>query len=130
MARLISPLCLIVLSAVAHAQMENGLDLSDSEIDRVVIRQGGPPRDSIPPVDEPVFVAASAAEFLQADDRLIGVHRNGVAKTYPIRILDWHEVVNDKFAGDATTLITSCPLAADEDYLPTKLLNIMMRACL
>jgi hypothetical protein len=100
---------LLGISLVAHGQVKNGFDLSDSLIDAASIRSGGPPRDGIPAIDEPNFLAAENAGFLEPNDRVIGVHRNGISKAYPIRILDWHEVVNDDFAG-AATLVTYCPL--------------------
>jgi hypothetical protein len=100
---------LLSISLIAHAQVKNGFDLSDSLIDASSIRGGGPPRDGIPSLDEPKFVSIVDVDFLDSDDRVIGVYRNGVAKAYPIRILNWHEVVNDDFAGSAT-LVTYCPL--------------------
>ena len=100
---------LLSIGLIAHAQVKNGFDLSDSLIDASSIRGGGPPRDGIPSLDEPKFVSIVDADFLDSGDRVIGVYRNGVAKAYPIRILNWHEVVNDDFAGSAT-LVTYCPL--------------------
>ncbi len=100
---------LLSISLTAHAQVKNDFDLSDSLIDASSIRSGGPPRDGIPSLDEPKFVSIVDVDFLDSDDRVIGVYRNGVAKAYPIRILNWHEVVNDDFAGSAT-LVTYCPL--------------------
>lgn len=100
---------LLGISLAAQGQVKNGFDLSDSLIDASSIRSGGPPRDGIPSIDEPKFLAAEDADFLDPNDRVIGVHRNGIAKAYPIRILDWHEVVNDEFSG-AATLVTYCPL--------------------
>lgn len=46
-------------------------------------------------VDQPTFVAASAAAFLHPQDRLIGVAAGGMAKAYPAAILAQHGVVND-----------------------------------
>ena len=100
---------LLSISLTAHAQVKNDFDLSDSLIDASSIRSGGPPRDGIPSLDEPKFVSIVDVDFLDSDDRVIGVYRNGIAKAYPIRILNWHEVVNDDFAGSAT-LVTYCPL--------------------
>ena len=100
---------LLSISLTAHAQVKNDFDLSDSLIDASRIRSGGPPRDGIPSLDEPKFESIVDVDFLDSDDRVIGVYRNGVAKAYPIRILNWHEVVNDDFAGSAT-LVTYCPL--------------------
>lgn len=100
---------LLCLSVATQAQVENGFDLSDALIDTARIQRGGPPRDGIPAIDRPKFVAAEAAGFLEPEDRVIGVYRDGVAKAYPIRIMNWHEIVNDEIAGQGT-LVTYCPL--------------------
>ena len=64
------------------------------------IKGGGPPRDSIPALDNPTnLTAAQAASLLKPSDRVLGVFFNGQAKAYPIRILNWHELVNDKVGG-------------------------------
>ena len=61
---------------------------------------GGPPRDGIPALDSPQFVdAREAGRFLNSGDSVLGVEHNGVAKAYPISIMNWHEIVNDDFAG-------------------------------
>ena len=63
------------------------------------IEAGGPPKDGIPALTDPSFVSAKEAnKFLQSWDRVLGVEHRGVAKAYPIKILDWHEVVNDTIA--------------------------------
>ncbi|MGO9061451.1 MAG: DUF3179 domain-containing (seleno)protein [Candidatus Binataceae bacterium] len=69
-------------------------------------------KDKIIALDHPKFIAANDAHFLQPMERLIGVVVNGVAKAYPIRILDWHEVVNDVTAGKPIA-VTFCPLTGD-----------------
>ncbi|MCP5090080.1 MAG: DUF3179 domain-containing protein [Gammaproteobacteria bacterium] len=94
---------------VAEAQKRNGFDLSDASVPVNEIRKTGVRRDGIPSIDKPRFLAAEDADFLEDDDRVIGVYRNGLAKAYPIRILDHHEVVNDEFASEAI-LVTYCPL--------------------
>lgn len=45
---------------------------------------------------------------LQPEDRVIGVERDGVARAYPLRVLNWHEIVNDSLGGPL--LVTYCPL--------------------
>ncbi len=60
------------------------------------IRGGGPPKDGIPSLTTPQFVSAQQGDkFLMSWDRVLGVEYNGVVKAYPIKILNWHEVVND-----------------------------------
>jgi len=74
------------------------------------IRSGGPPRDGIPPIDHPQFVTlASANSWLHDREPVIAVHRNGVAKAYPLQVLIWHEIVNDTI-GDEPIAVTFCPL--------------------
>jgi hypothetical protein len=105
----------LVLSAVITAPLLaaptlNGFDLGDAEVPLQAIEKGGPPRDGIPSIDAPRFVPAAEAE-LRPDDRVLGVALNGVAKAYPVRILNWHEIVNDRF-GDDPVVVTYCPLCA------------------
>ena len=109
MIRVLSLVAVALLAAPCHAQFKNGFDLRDSAIDPALIENGGPGRDGIPSIDSPKFLAADEADFLDERDRVIGVQHAGVAKAYPIRILDWHEVVNDDFAGNGV-LVTYCPL--------------------
>ena len=74
------------------------------------ILSGGPPRDGIPPVDAPVFVAPDEADaWLQDREPVIAVHRGQAAKAYPLQILIWHEIVNDT-VGAEPLAITFCPL--------------------
>ena len=45
---------------------------------------------------------------LADDDPVIGVARAGEARAYPLKLLNWHEVVNDRLGGPL--LVTYCPL--------------------
>ena len=66
---------------------------------------GGPPKDGIPALDNPKFVSADQAKMLLSDkDRVLGLFMDGQAKAYPIRILNWHEVVNDEINGHPITV--------------------------
>jgi hypothetical protein len=98
-----------VLSATAPAAQDNGFDLSNSLVPRDQIHHGGPPRDGIPAIDDPRFLAAAEARFLRDDERVLGMVRGGVAKAYPIGILNYHEIVNDRF-GDEPVVVSYCPL--------------------
>jgi hypothetical protein len=46
-------------------------------------------------VHNPEFISASAATFMNADDRVIGVMSGKVAKAYPAGILAQHGLVED-----------------------------------
>ncbi len=57
-------------------------------------------KDDIPALDHPAFItAAQANALLKGSDRVLGVFLNGEAKAYPVRILNWHEAVNDAIGG-------------------------------
>jgi len=92
---------LLLLPLTAHA----GWDFSRLTIPRDQIQAGGPAKDGIPALSAPKFVSAAKADFLNADDQVLGVFRNGVARAYPTRILSWHELVNDRF-GDEPLLVS------------------------
>lgn len=102
-------LSLAVFSNCTQAQTMNGFDVSDALVPTDNIKQGGPPRDGIPSINDPKFELPDEAGWLRDDDRVLGIKRNGVAKAYPIRIMDWHEVVNDDFE-EEPILVTWCPL--------------------
>ncbi|MEW8561558.1 MAG: DUF3179 domain-containing protein [Candidatus Thiodiazotropha sp.] len=73
------------------------------------ILPGGPPKDGIPAIDRPKFISAHKVDYLAPDDRVLGLSYNGQVKAYPIAIMNWHEIVNDRF-GSEPVAITFCPL--------------------
>ncbi len=76
------------------------------------IVSGGPPKDGIPPIDDPIFVsAADAEEFVEDTTFGMLVSANGEDKFYPYNILNWHEIVNDT-VGNKNLTVTFCPLCA------------------
>jgi hypothetical protein len=69
---------------------------------------GGPGKDGIPSIDQPKFVPATRVSL---DDRepVITLVLGNSAKAYPLRVLIWHEIVNDSMAG-IPLAVTYCPL--------------------
>ncbi len=71
--------------------------------------------DCIPSIDQPQFVSVRLASFMQSNDLVIGFvfQENSqsapVVKAYPVKILNWHEIVND-VAGNTPIAVTYCPL--------------------
>jgi len=89
---------------------KNGFDLGNAVIPIEEIKSGGPPRDGIPSVDQPVFESVKEADrWLRKQDRVLSVEKDGEVRAYPFRILVWHEIVNDRFGTDSVA-VTYCPL--------------------
>lgn len=93
-------------------------------VSRGELRRGAP-RDVIAAITEPAFAAdwgdvainlsegetgetATYRPRLTSENRVLGVERDGKARAYPLKVLNWHEVVNDEFG--AALLVTYCPL--------------------
>ncbi|MCI2432388.1 DUF3179 domain-containing protein [Candidatus Acetothermia bacterium] len=82
--------------------------LADLDLERLQL--GCPIHDCIPSIDGPQFETVVEADaWLKPDDLVVSVTHNGVTKAYPVKILNWHEIVNDDFNG-APLVITYCPL--------------------
>ena len=60
---------------------------------------GGTRFDDIPSLDAATMIAAEQADYLLAQDLVFGVEINGDARAYPLRIMGWHEMVNDVIGG-------------------------------
>ncbi len=74
------------------------------------ITPGGPPRDGIPPIDDPRFVSVEeAGSWLKPWEPVIHLSVGGEARAYPLQILIWHEIVNDTLGG-VPVAVTFCPL--------------------
>ena len=75
------------------------------------IYDGGPGKDGIPALTNPVFVKPSEedGDYLSEDDLIIGLKIGGEVRAYPHSILDYHEIINDEM-GELAIAITYCPL--------------------
>lgn len=93
-------------------------DLSDLRVTRPELVASGLPRDGLPALDDPRAISPEEADaitreergkYLVPNDRVVGVEIDGAARAYPVRLLTWHEVVNDTLAG-RPILVTYSPL--------------------
>lgn len=64
------------------------------------------PKDAIPSIDDPEFTDEYSGD---PDDGIIVLTVDGETRGYPVPILDYHEIVNDRIA-DAPVAVTWCPL--------------------
>ncbi len=87
----------------------SSFDLSAAIVPRREILAGGPPKDGIPAILKPKIVAGEKAVYLGPNDRVIGVVQGNDARAYPLKILNFHEIVNDRL-GNVPVAVTYCPL--------------------
>jgi len=111
-------LIIIIIAIFIFINQNNEKQIEDTEIIKYNEYQtilGKPriipdvPKDAIPPLDFPKYVKASEVDFVVGSDLVIGVNINNDARAYPIKILNWHEIVNDKIGGQ-DVVVTYCPL--------------------
>lgn len=76
-------------------------------VDQVL--DGGPGKDGIPSIDNPIFELTGDNTDTIGDMLVIGVRYDGETKAYPHDILNWHEIVNDGDV-DAPFTVHYCPL--------------------
>lgn len=84
-------------------------DFSRTRIKWEEILSGGPAKDGIPSIDKPLFKLVADEHQLAPNEPVIGVEIAGDARAYPLRILIWHEIVNDT-VGNLPVAVTYCPL--------------------
>lgn len=77
------------------------------------IFDGGPGPDGIPPLEFPDFIQDAGLIDLDSAELVVGVKVGDDVRAYPHSILNWHEVVNDRFTVDGSTegaTLNYCPL--------------------
>lgn len=94
-----------------------GFDLSNSLIPtKEIIAVTS--KDAVPVLDNPAILTPGQVEelnrqergkYLVSSDRVIGVSIDNESRAYPLRVLNWHEVVNDTLGGE-TIAVTYSPL--------------------
>ncbi|MCA9931503.1 MAG: DUF3179 domain-containing protein [Anaerolineales bacterium] len=67
-------------------------------------------RDAFPPIYSPIFESAAAADdWLDSNDLIVGYADGNAAFAYPVRILNFHEIISHEVNGRAV-MATYCPL--------------------
>jgi hypothetical protein len=99
----------LTLASLARAETPR-TDLGKALVPLDEIVSGGPPPDGIPAIDRPRFVDPAAADrWLMPSEPVLAPRIGGDARAYPLRILMWHEIVNDTVGGRPVA-VTYCPL--------------------
>ena len=102
----------IVTINYANGQKFKGWDtnITKKNIDLSELKMGGPPKDGIPSIDNPIFISqVKANKWIGSSEPVIAFTHRGEARAYPLQILIWHEIVIDHFK-ETPVLITFCPL--------------------
>lgn len=106
-------------------------DLSTCLVPRATLVASGMPRDTLAPLAmdrllRPAQVDslndAERGKYLVPDDLVIGVVHAGVARAYPVRVLNWHEVANDTLGGRPIA-VTWHPLCGSSAVLDRRVGN-------
>jgi len=84
-------------------------DFKKTSIKFDTIVTDGPKRDQIPPIHNPKYIDAKDDTELGKLEPVLSVVINGDARAYPLRIMLWHEIVNDTIGG-VPVLVSYCPL--------------------
>ena len=92
-------------------------DLTDTAVpSNLIVR--AMKRDGVRALVAPMMIDAAEVDrfnreergkMLVPDDRVIGIEISGDARAYPLRLMRWHEVVNDVVGGEAVA-VTYSPL--------------------
>lgn len=96
-----------------------GFDLSNLTVERDLLVASGLCRDAQPTLNDPPFDDITLIDeygkspwkaIVVSDDAVIGVSINGDARAYPIRYLNWHEIINDTVGG-VPVAVTFSPIS-------------------
>ncbi len=83
------------------------------------IFDGGPGKDGIPALVNPVFIPLSETSYLEDDDLVLIYKKGSEIRAYPHPILDWHEIINDDINNTKLT-VSYCPLTGSGIGLSSK----------
>ncbi len=98
-----------LVAAFGSGKKIRGFEVGNAIIPRNKILSGGAAKDAIPSIDLPKFVDPGENSFMGDKELVISVTSGGETRAYPLRILNWHEVVNDHI-GEDYFAVTYCPL--------------------
>ena len=92
------------------AENQFNTDFNKHTVPYQEILSGGPPKDGIPAIDNPIFISVDeASAYLEDIEPVVFLQIGNDARAYPIQILTWHEIINDVVDGKPV-VVTFCPL--------------------
>lgn len=111
---ILAALCVFLTTAPVFGQKDwrkewPKTDFSKASVELEEIISGGPPKDGIPAIDNPSFSTVKELHGLSPKEPVISITINNDSRAYPVRVLMYHEIVNDTVGGKPVA-ITYCPL--------------------
>lgn len=105
-------LSLAFAGVAAHGESTavGGFSLENLRVPAQQLIVGGPGRDGIRSVDEPRFAPLAEVRWVSPDGQVLGVALDGIARAYPVHVMERHQIVNDRF-GTVPIAVTYDPLA-------------------
>jgi len=93
-------------------------DITDSNIPVLMFHRYRPTRAWLPTLTRPECVTPEAAlaqqvygatweAYLEDEDRVLGIDIAGEARAYPVKIMKYHEIVNDEIGPEAVAIVYS-----------------------
>jgi len=85
-----------------------GFSMAGLNVPRDLLAAAGFPKDGMPALVDPGAMPGSGVvplnesrrgKYIVTTDRIVGVVLGGEARAYPVRLLNWHEVINDTLGG-------------------------------
>lgn len=87
-------------------------DFGQAEVPLSEFVDGGMRRGTLLPISEPAFQPPSDASWLNPSEPVVAFLWRGDARAYPLRLLVWHQLVNDVVGGQPVAIVYSPFLAS------------------
>lgn len=98
---------LVAATASLSAATINGFNIDNRSVPATHLVRAAPAKDSIKSLLDPARISPAECAWLADDDEVLSVTMGGVTRAYPLRILVWHEVVNDRIEGNPVLITYS-----------------------
>jgi len=93
-----------LLSRIDPRYAEILYDGAPAQVRLTEVVWGGVRVDEIPTLMNPDTIPAGEAEYLGDGELVFGAVVDGEYRAYPLRIMDWHELLNDEISGEPVAL--------------------------
>ena len=110
----------VIPEPLLNVAIESEFNLEGLTIPRDALIRGNQPKDGIVALDDPAAIPIAEASFLTPASPVVGVIADGMARAYPIRVLSYHEFINDRLGG-VNLGISYCALCGSATVIDRRL---------